>query len=193
MDKKDGNPVSTAPGKKPRDYPTIEVKDHDQLVARLEEILARIDSDPELGRLLVINPILVLEDVGVTLSEQLRDHVQRTLGFPKGRVKRLYETRKRMKELFGAAGLTVPEAPKERADLVFDALKIAPRNDERPRALSVDEMRPYRKESPLVAALYEVGRLERGAIMFHSRGTYEEYKNGRVHHPWLTGISLRGQ
>lgn len=193
MNKEDGDRRPTSPGTKARDYPKIEIKDHDELVQRLEEILARIDAEPELGRLLVINPILVLEDVGVTLSEQLRDHLQRTIGFPRGRVKRLYEARKRMKELFGAAGLTVPEAPKERADLLFDGLKLAPKNNERPRALSVDEMRPYRKESPLVAALYEVGRLERGAILFHSRGSYEEYKNGRVHHPWLTGIRLRGK
>ncbi len=187
MDKENGEPSDGASGTDP----LLRIDNHDELESQLPEISRRINSQPELGRLLLINPLLVLEDVGVLLSEELGEHVRRTIGFPKGRIRRIHEVRDRLRQLLKPQGLQIPKDPTTRADLLFDHLGLEHHCEERPRTLSIDELRPYRSQSEIADALYELGRLERGAIVFHSRGSYQAHKEGRVHHPWIKSIHLR--
>jgi hypothetical protein len=66
-----------------------------------------------------------------------------------------------------------------------------PHEGARPETLTVEELRKYRSLHPIVETLYELGRLERGALPYQSRGVYEEYKAGRPHHLWLRRLRFR--
>ena len=119
----------------------LEIRSHDELVARLPEIFRRLNADGERSRLLFVNPLLVLEEVGVTLSDDLEQHVRQTLGFPEGRVRKIAATRKKLRAQLseaaaGSRSLRIPKTPQERATLVFDRLCL-PHEGARPETLTV--------------------------------------------------------
>jgi hypothetical protein len=172
-----------------RSWPRLEIQTHDELVARLPEIFRRLNADAERSRLLFVNPLLVLEDVGVILSDDLEQHVRQTLGFPEGRMRKIAAARKKLRAQLSEAAtvgrsLRIPKTPQERATLVFDRLCV-PYEGARPETLTVEELRNYRSLHPIVETLYELGRLERGALPYETRAAYAEYKAGRSHHRWL--------
>lgn len=178
-----------------RAYTPIRAEDHPQLVDQVPEILRRLNDNPQHALLLLVNPILALEDLGVTVAPELETHLRNTLGFPKPRVEQIVRARERLraqlKEALGESGpVRLPKGPRERAQLVFETLKLPPRGQAK-EALTVEELRPYRKDHPLVHAMYELGRLERGALLYESRATYEAHKAGRPHHPWLARPHFR--
>ena len=170
-------------------YEPLTIEGHDALVEHLPEIFRRIN-EADLGRLVIINPILALEDVGVTLTPDLRSHLRRTVGFGAPRVRKIAGLRRDLKaQLRKYEGAALPESPRERAALIFDILKVAPRG-ERPEALTVEALRPY--DHPLIQSLLDLGRLERGAITFEAKEAYERYRaQPMAHHPWLKSLRFR--
>lgn len=167
----------------------VQLATHEELTAQLSEIFRRLNTNPDIGLLTLVNPILALEDIGFILSEDLQDHVRKTLPFPKARLRRIYEARKHLRTLLAEYGgpegtLRPPRTPRERAQLLFDILGLAS-DAEPPDALTVEQLRPYRDRHPVAEALYQLGRLERGVMIFETRGVYEKHKAGLPHHPWL--------
>jgi hypothetical protein len=167
----------------------VRLDTHEELTARLPEIFRRLNENPEIGRLTLVNPILALEDIGFVLSDDLQDHLRKTLPFPKGRVRRISKARKRLRELLGSYGkkgkpVHLPKTPRERARLLFDTLGLKCEG-KIPDALTVEQLRPFRDQHPIAEALYQVGRLERGTLIFESRGVYESHKAGLPHHSWF--------
>ena len=152
--------------------------------------------------MILVNPILALEDIGVTISEDLNKHVRETLGFPEGRINKIRELRKKVRAQLAALDHpsdkskknAIPRTPKARADLVFTRLGLRFKNENKkvpasrsaPSGLTVEQLTSYIDEHPLLADLYKLGQLERGTIVYHSKGAYQAYKKGeRIHHPWL--------
>lgn len=179
--------------RKPPENPQIDT--HEQLVERLPAILAVLNDAPDLGRLLLVNPLLVLEDLGYTLHPDLQIHIRKTLGFPPGRVRRIGELRLRLREEVRATcdavgPFRIPASPAARAEFVFDTLGV-PHQGARPEALTIEDLRPLVSRHPAVATLYRLAVLERGALQYATRGVYEEHKAGRLHHPWIKRLQFR--
>ncbi|MDJ0765587.1 MAG: hypothetical protein QNJ97_21575 [Myxococcota bacterium] len=168
---------------------------HEDLVAHLPTILARLNEDEVLNRMVLINPLLVLEDMGYVLSRELQKHIRGTLGFPQPLVDRMVKLRARLrKEICQAVPdgtpVKIPKSPKERATLLFDTLGLgckAKKTD----ALTVEQLPEYTHLHPIVPTLYELGKLERGSLTYHTRGTYEAFKAGQIHHPWIKQLHFR--
>ena len=179
----------------PKKTAPIRLKTHEELVDHLPEILRRLNDDPETGRLTLVNPILALEDIGFELSDDLRTHLQRTLPFPEGRLRQIKEARKELRGLLRDCGgngkpVRLPKTPRERAHLLFDTLGLKPESYDSD-GLTVSRLKAYRDRHPVAKALYEVGRLERGAIIFMNKGEYEAHKAGLPHHPWLKRLRFK--
>lgn len=175
----------------------VRLETHEELVDQLPEIFRRLNADPEIGRLTLVNPILALEDVGFELSPALHEHLQKTVPFPEGRLRQIAKARKQLRGLlrdYGGTGkpLKLPKTPRDRAKLLFKALGVTPRSDDR-EALTVSRLKAYADQHPVARALYEVGRLERGAIIFMTRGEYEAHKAGLAHHPWLKRLHFKAE
>ena len=174
----------------------VRLETHEELLAKLPEIFKRLNEDPEIGRLTLVNPALALEDIGFELSDDLHEHLRKTLPFPEGRLKQIKQAREDLRELlrpYAKKGKPVqlPKTPRDRAQLLFDTLGVKPESDDTD-GLTVSRLRAYRKSHPVAEALYEVGRLERGAIVFMSKGDYEAHKSGLPHHPWLKRLHFQG-
>lgn len=171
------------------------INNHKDLVEQLPNILSEINADPVLNRLVLINPLHVLEDLGYTLSPQLQKHIRNTLGFPKPLLRRMVALRDRLRSQIreavpDEATVRIPKSPKERAKLLFKTMALD-RGGRHPEALTVEQLPQYRQLHPVVETLYELGRLERGGLTYHTRGTYEACKGGRIHHPWIKRLTFR--
>lgn len=188
--------MAKKPAQPPKENPKLpsHLETHEELVANMPAILGRLNEQPELARLVLINPLLVLEDLGITLSEDLQDHIRRTLGFPPGRVRQIAELRGRLRESLAAhfpgADVKLPKTPRERANLLFDRLGL-PYEGRRPDGVTVEQLRVFRDRHPIAADLYELGRLERGTLQYQTRGEYERHKAGAPHHSWLRSLKFR--
>lgn len=178
-------------------HPPLRLDTHEALVTAMPEILRRLDAEPEQSHLLLVNPLLRLEDVGVTLAPDLEAHVRRTLGFPKRVLEQITAVRQELRKHLAVLGgpeadVVLPKTPSERAKLVFGHLRVAgPEGAAPPDALTVEGLRPYRDAHPAVALLYKLGRLERGTLGYATRGEYEAHRAGRSHHPWIRRLRFR--
>lgn len=175
----------------------VRLETHEELLDHLPEIFRRLNADPETGRLTLVNPILALEDAGFELSDDLHGHLQKTLPFPEGRLRQVAEARKELRGLlrnYGRNGkpLKLPKTPRDRAQLLFDAIGLKPKGHDRD-GLTVSRVKAYGDQHPVAKALYEVGRLERGAIIFMTKGEYEAHKAGLPHHPWLKRLHFKAE
>jgi hypothetical protein len=179
----------------PKKTAIVRLETHDELVENLPEIFRRLNDDPESGRLTLVNPILALEDIGFELSDELHTHLQKTLPFPEGRLRQIKEARAELRGLLRDCtgkdeAVKLPKTPRERAQLLFDTLGLKPESYDAD-GLTVSRLKAYKDRHPVAKALFEVGRLERGAIIFLTKGEYEAHKSGLPHHPWLKRLRFK--
>jgi hypothetical protein len=137
------------------------------LRANIRQICRRLDAQPALSRLLFINPVLVLEDVGVELSPAVREHIMQALRFPPKR-------RERIAALEAEVSALADTYAREPADTASESAEQA--------ALQA----PLHE---LLAAKHaELARLRQGAMVFFPRSTYEQFKRGEKKHRWIKAV-----
>ena len=174
-------------------YEPIRIETHRDFRRHTRAICRRFNDNPELARLVLVNPILAMEDAGVVISAEMKEHIMHRLRFPpklEERIKRL-ET-----ELAGelkALGFS-PELPlsaEDRARLLHDVLKVPPEPEQPLQRRRLARTRTYREAYPLAAKLAEYERARQGALIFHRREIYESYKSGERRHHWLRSIRFK--
>lgn len=136
----------------PMDSP-IAINVERDLRKNMRSINQRLNANPELAKLVLINPILVLEDLGVQLSLDVKNHIMETLRFPPALVKRRDALAIELKQEF--AKLNIHHEPnftsQQRAKLVFQTLNIPPLPKDKLTSLSVNQLREYKDKHPLLA------------------------------------------
>ena len=180
---------------KPRCFMPIEIKEHRELRQHIREICTRFNDNPDLARLVLVNPILALEDVGVKLSPEAKKHIMDTLRFPA----RLEERKEELEaELKGELKrlkfhAELPLTPDRRAELLFQVLKLEPAENDTCDLSRLDSYRTraYSRKHPLVAKLAEYERIRQGGLIFHTRESYEAYKSGRRKHHWVKAVRFK--
>ena len=161
------------------------------LKKHMRAISVRLNENPELARLVLINPILVLEDLGIELSNEVKKHIMDSLRFPKALVKRRDELACELKADLAALNVhhSLPLTDKQRSDLVFNTLKIKPKDNH--EVLSVEKLRVYKDEHPVLTKLAEFERFSKGALIFYPRNVYEKYKTGEKKLHWVNAIRFK--
>lgn len=149
------------------------------LRGNMRQICRRLDAHPALSRLIFINPILVLEDVGVELSPQVRDHIMQALRFPPKRRSRIDALRVEIRQYCDVRGLAYPPA-------AHDDSASAPAAETSPAAGTPTHAIP--DDATLAAKLAELARLRQGALTFFPRRTYEQFKSGEKTHRWIKSV-----
>ena len=160
----------------------------------MRAIVTRLNENPDLARLVFVNPVLVLQDLGVDLSSEAKQHVMDALRFPP-RIREQtaalqQELRRELDELGIKARLPLSTA--HRAHLLFNVLQLEPRAED---AGTVERLAPgrtadYADAHPLVAKLAEYERIRRGALLFQSRASYEAFKRGDADYPWIDRVTF---
>ncbi len=118
--------TTAAPGSaiEPVAFEPLEVKSHRALGAAQRQIARRAAAAPELAVMLLINPVLALERLGVKLSPEIAHHVLHAVRHPKALRTRRDELEARLKEALGE-----PARPTDAAwnrNLLFRLRKLEP-------------------------------------------------------------------
>lgn len=161
----------------------------------MRDISLRLNANPNLARLVLINPILVLEDLGVHVSKEVKKHIMDTLRFPPSLVKRRDALAIELQEELAELNIhhKLPLTPKQRAELVFHKLKIQPVDEDKNNGhnLSINQLRVYKDQHPVLIKLAEYERYCKGALIFYPRSIYEQYKTGEKNLHWVNGIRFK--
>jgi hypothetical protein len=185
----------------------IRIDTHDDLIREKVRVSERMNARPDIARLVLVNPILAFEDIGVTLSPVMQRHIMHTLRFPK----RLQARKERLEQELGAelASLGVkdslPLTDEARRDLLQRVLKMeqpdqAPatpaRTDDARAELAAAapdrlDLRQYARRHPLIAKLVAYDRVRQGGLVFYPREVYRAYKEGRKQHRWLASFRFK--
>lgn len=170
----------------------IRVETHRDLRRHIRTICRRFNSQPELARLLMVNPLFALEDAGVALTPELKEHIVDRLRFPPKLVDRIQRLEHELRAQFIVLGFDadLPLSAEARRRL-HDVIGVAPEDpDPRVRRRRV-RSRAFREQYPVAALLAEYERARQGALIFHPRHVYDAYKSGERRHHWLRSISFR--
>ncbi|MEO1366593.1 MAG: hypothetical protein AAFX50_05415, partial [Acidobacteriota bacterium] len=144
------------------------------------------------ARRVLVNAIFAFEEVGVTLSDEMRAHVRKTLRWPT----RLEEEKKKaraelLREHRDLLGRKVPRSPEDRARLLFDTLGLEPQQPEDRKGLDRKALERYAEDHPLAARLARYERAARGGLVLHTRGSYEKFKSGERRHRWVKAVRFK--
>jgi len=142
----------------PPDNTPLKIATEHELRGSIRQICRRLDANPHISQLLFVNPILVLQDVGVELSPQVREHVINALRFPPKRRARIAELEDELECHCRERGMAWP--------IQSDAAS----------------------SPELAQPLAELARLRQGAMVFFPKAIYEQYKRGEKKHRWIKSI-----
>lgn len=170
----------------------IVIKTHRDLERNTRAICERINANPELARLVLVNAVFAFEDAGVVMSEEVKKHIRSTLRRPK----RIEERRRRLgrelePEFREMKFSKIPRDPVARAALLFDHLGLEPQEAKHREALSLREMERYADRHPLVDKLVRYDRACRGGLILHTKGSYSKFKAGERRHQWVKAVRFK--
>ncbi|MEO1088054.1 MAG: hypothetical protein AAFY88_27795, partial [Acidobacteriota bacterium] len=132
------------------------------------------------------------EEVGVTLSAEMRTHVRKTLRWPARLEKAKKEARAELLREHGdLLDRKVPRTPEDRARLLFDTAGLEPQRPEDRKGLDRKALERYADAHPLAARLARYERAARGGLILHTRGSYEKFKSGARRHRWVKAVRFK--
>ena len=168
----------------------ITIATHRDFLKNMKEIVTRLNNNQEIAKLVLVNPIYALQDLGVQLSDEMKDHLFQTFHSPPARDRRLKELDEELRAELDKlpAKPAIPSTPEELADLVFRQLGIAPRAAGHEARLDREALLDYSLRHPLIPKLIEYERIKRGGLVFFPRAIYDSYRRGEAKQPWLNSI-----
>ena len=170
----------------------LSIATEEELRANMRQISRRINANPALGRLLFVNPILVLEDVGVTLAPAVKQHIMGALRFPARRREQIARLEADIVQHASSLGITV-SLPLGAQPRFVQVLKVERTKQSKPikptkPTEQVEQVEQVELPASLSKLLQEHAELSRGAVVFHPRETYNAFKRGERNHRWVKAI-----
>lgn len=161
----------------------------------MRAICQLLNDNPDLARLLLVNPILVLEDLNVKLSTAVKQHIMKQLSFPPKLVAHRDRLAEDIHNELSALHVNyrLPLTSQNRAKLVFDVLKIRPSEEHKNNLpdLSSDQLQSYKSAHPLLSKIFEYERWRKGGLIFHPRREYQKYKSGEKDMSWIKAVKFK--
>jgi len=117
-------PVPLAASRGKSSLPTIEIASHRALAAAQRTLAERVAAEPALAIMLLVNPVLALERMGVQLSSEVAHHILHTLQHPKAMRERRDALEAALQKALGE--IAHPTDPAWNARLLFKLRKLAP-------------------------------------------------------------------
>jgi len=193
-----GKVAGKKPDRKRKPHPKgdpLVINEHRDLLRNMRAISKRLNDNPDIARMLLVNPILALEDAGVELSREVKEHIMDSLRFPPSLVERREKLELELHDELSALGVPhrLPLSNEQRADLMFRVLKLKTQQPEAYQTTEIGSkrMRAYSDQHPLVAKLAEYERLRQGRIIFFPRETYKAYKVGLKRQNWIKAVKFK--
>ena len=173
-------------------FTPIVIKKHRDLSANRREISRRFNANPALARMVIVNPILAFNDVGVELYPEVQRHIINAMRFPPKLRERIDILTKELRQELDAIGVAheLPLTSAQRAELLFSKLRIKPnlKHSQSPQKLEWKDVRAYARYHPLASKLADYERARQGGLVFHRQGTYDAIKNETRRFPWIRAV-----
>lgn len=163
----------------------------------IRNINQRFNDNPDIAQLVLINPILALQEIGVELSQTAKQHVMDSLRFPSGWIEKRDKLASELHEEFSKYHIAekLPLSNNTRANILFNIIKIKPNKEDseykNQNNLPPERLPYYRKKHPLIDKLIEYERLKRGRLLFQPKEVFEEYKSGKRKLKWIKSIKFK--
>jgi hypothetical protein len=116
---------ATTPLASIRTYERLEIDSHQGLEEHRLEIARRVNENPGVGVLLLVNPVMAFAEVNVKLSREVADHVLHTIRHPRLVRERRDALTQRLEKSLGEKPR--PTDPVWTAKIVFERLHVEPR------------------------------------------------------------------
>jgi len=105
-------------------FEPLEIDRHISLAANQREIFRRFNQNPDLAKMLLINPVLAFADAGITLTPEIKRHVLETIQHsPRMRLRRS-ELEGKLREQIGETAQ--PNNPAWVSSFLFNKLRLTP-------------------------------------------------------------------
>jgi hypothetical protein len=160
----------------------------------MRAISVRLNENPEIARLIFVNPILALEDLDVELTAEVKQHIMDALRFPARIRERKADLEQKLGDAIAELGLQarLPLSPSTRWRLLFDKLELEPleEDSETPGRLAVGRTAAYAEHHPVAAMLADYERVRRGVLVFQSKASYQAFKRGDKVHAWVERVTF---
>ena len=100
------------------------INSHKDLGAKTPEIVAKLNSDPELAKAMLLNPAAAIKEAGYDLSPEIVSHITDTIRHSTATTERRAALEKKLEDALGEA--PQPQDPKWLARTLFERLKVTP-------------------------------------------------------------------
>jgi hypothetical protein len=178
------------PKLKTPEFEPLKIENHRDFLRNMKEIVTRLNNHPQIARLVLVNPIYALADLGVTLSKEMETHVYQTFHNPPAKQRRLAELDAEIREQLAAlpAKPQLPTNPQEHAQLAFRSLGLQPLPGDHADSLHRERLAAYAHMHPLIGKLVEREIVQRGGLVFHPHATYDAYRRGDLKQKWVNSV-----
>ena len=104
--------------------PVLDIQSHRELAVAQQEIVNRLHANPDIARLLLINPVCAFQDINVNVSPEIAKHILLTLQNSAETTARREALESSLKDITG--GKAHPLDPSWVATFLFQKLKLKP-------------------------------------------------------------------
>ena len=160
----------------PRD--PISIKDHRVLATAQTAIAERINADPDFSVMLLINPVVALEEMGVKLSPQVRSHILHVLQHPASMRSRRDELEQKLTSVLGEAPR--PNDEEWTAGFLFVTRKLKP--------LAIADAKPVFKAPLNADIIRNIDRLRPPASKRYPQPRLLAVKSSAGIRPWQEAV-----
>ncbi|MDQ2898968.1 MAG: hypothetical protein M3Y07_04110 [Acidobacteriota bacterium] len=156
----------------------------------MKEIATRLNTNPRIARLALVNPIYALADLGVQLSPEMKQHLFTTFHDPPAKQRRIAELENEIRAHLNQLpdNPALPNTPVERADLLFNKLRLTRDPADSDNHLDIARLARYSHQHPLIEKLVEYEVVRRSGLVFHPRATYDAYSRGEMKQNWVNSV-----
>jgi hypothetical protein len=160
----------------PRD--PIAIRDHRALATAQAAIAERINADPDFSVMLLINPVMALDEMGVKLSPQIRSHILHALQHPTALRTRRDELEQKLTSALGEAPR--PNDEEWTAHFLFVTRKIKP--------LAIGDAKPLFKAPLNADIIRNVDKLRPPATKRYPQPRLIAVKSSTGTRPWQEAV-----
>lgn len=171
-------------------FEPLTVNTHRDFRGHMKEIVTRLNQNPQLAKLSLVNPVYALSDLGVQLSAEMKQHVFETFHNPPAKRRRLAELEKEIQAEAGKlpGGSAISAAHQDRTELLFGTLKLERLSADHGKPIAGARLAAYAHQHPLIQKLVEYDVVRRSGLVFHTREVYDAYKRGEVKQQWVGSV-----
>jgi len=173
----------------------IVLKAERDLRKNIRNINQRLNDHPDIARLILINPILALQEINIELSAEVKQHIMDSLRFPPTWIAKKEKVEQELKEALLSYHIseTLPLSNSSRARILFDVIKLKcqPEDHQHKNDFPPERLPYYRNKHPLIDKIIEYERLKRGRLLFQPKGVFEDYKSGKRNLKWIKAVKFK--